>query len=375
MHRRRLRAQRLARLVTGARHEQASLIRINYEIAGKTGQGWARERQPMPENFCLEENYEETAQCIQVLRERLDGSFKQEGSGERPPRRPFRVLPSYNDFTTIKRCSPSAALILAAEYDKTRALRRWHIPIIDPQRWKPELVALLDEIGFFRLLEIPRPPQLPPAKATRILPFQTGSGVAREEAAQITEALGELLLAGSPDLELDPTFEATLMQALGAVQEATENSCDHAYRNTDIPEVNKRWWATGAIDVDKRHLNLAVYDQGRSIPDTLPEWEKYPYIISGLARLQHRVGKVFGEDELDAIRMRLAMDVPVSSSGSSHRGKGFPLFKAVVKQSKMARLRILSRHGEFIYEKGARPQAKALKTPLNGTLVEWDLWL
>ena len=234
--------------------------------------------------------------------------------------------------------------------------------------------AMLDEIGFFRLLQIRRP-RTRRRSDVEILQFVSSRSVARKEAANITDTMRERLLVEDPLLENDVEFDVTVMKLLGAIQEATENSCDHAYRDTDVPEVNRRWWATGAIDITKRHLNLIVYDQGKSIPASLPAWEKYPFVERTLARVERRLGAAVGPDHLDAYKMRLAMDVPRSSTEARHRGKGFQLFRRVVEESRDARLRILSRNGEFIYQKGSRPRLGALKTPLNGTLVEWDLWL
>jgi hypothetical protein len=329
----------------------------------------------MPKNFCLEQNYEESAQCLATLRERLASSSRRASRRQFKEGRSLRVLDGYNDFATIERCSPSAALVLAAEYDKIRALHPWNIPVIDINKWRPELLAQLGEIGFFRLLDINAVEPVPTARGDKILQFQTGKFVARDEAAALTDALKSLLVSAKPSLEADIKFEETLMQLLGAIQEATENSCDHAYRDTKIEDANRRWWATGAISFSEHHLNLVVYDQGNSIPATLPSWEKYPFVSSRLARFRRLFGQLVGEDELDAIKMRLAMDAPRSSTGEGHRGKGFVLFKDVVEQSRDARLRILSRRGEFIYRKGGKKASNALKTPLNGTLVEWDLWL
>lgn len=354
---------------------QKSLIKVRVDIEGRVYRGWAREKRPMPENFCLEDNYEESAKCIGLIRDRLAASSAAESKRKRRTRTTLPIIPGYNDFTVMKHCSPSAALVLASEFDRARALNGWSIPLIDVHRWEPEVVALLDEIGFFELLEIPRPDHKVPQKDIQILQFQTGRLVAREEVASITGRLSSLLISDTPKLGNDEDFLGTIMQLLGAIQEATENSCHHAYRNTTVPDQNKRWWATGAINTKTRHLNLSVYDQGRSIPDTLPEWDKYPFVQSRLARFRRFIGEILGEDELDAVKIRLAMDAPRSSTLQSYRGKGFPLFKRVVEQSRDAKLRILSRRGEFIYEKGRHPRAYSLNTPLNGTLVEWDLWV
>lgn len=366
------------RRVGHGRGRRTRLIRITYENSENSGVGFARDRVAMPSNFCLEQNYEETAECLALLRKNLSMGRARASRRHKLTKgrvRMRRTIKSYSDFTTIDRCSPSAALVMAAAFDQSRAVTPWAIPVIDRPRWKPELVAMLDEIGFFRLLGIPPAQVAPSVNPIQILQFQTGALVARDEAAQLTDTLKQRLVNAVPRLGGDEAFETTVMQLLGAIQEATENACDHAYRESSLPKPVQRWWATGAIDVQRRHLNLIVYDQGKSIPATLPNWERYPFVASRLARFQHRIGAALGDDELDAIKMRLAMDAPRSSTNAAHRGKGFVLFRTVIEQSKAGRLRILSRNGEFIYEKGSRPRARALKTPLRGTLVEWDIWL
>jgi hypothetical protein len=339
-------------------------------MRGRRFRSLARERIPMPEHLCFEENYEETAACLIEMQGRLRQGEEAYEAGKRET-----VLSSFFDFATIKSCSPSAALVIAAEYDKWRSLRGWDIPVINRNRWDRDLKALLKELGFFRLLDIPWRFRAKASSSVQTMQFQTGSLVARNEVADMTDSMKSRLVEAFPTLGADDELELTIMQLLGAIQEATENACDHAYRDTSVPVINRRWWATGAIDVGQRHMNLIVYDQGKTIPVTLPAWEKYPFIESRLARFKRLIGRALGEDQEDAIKMRLAMDAPRSSTDAAHRGKGFVLFRRVVEQSKAARLRILSRHGEFLYQKGRRPQGRALKTPLNGTLVEWDLWL
>jgi hypothetical protein len=90
--------------------------RVRYQAANRTGIVWARSWIRMPEEFCLETNYEETARCLAGVRERLSAAVDTAARAGRIPRRPSRVMPSYYDFTTIKRCTPAAALILARKW-------------------------------------------------------------------------------------------------------------------------------------------------------------------------------------------------------------------------------------------------------------------
>jgi hypothetical protein len=384
-HRRRFKqGKRLKRkgvpiVATPAAATRRRQIPVRVDIGGRKYRSTADERIPMPSELSFEDSYEETMDCLEQVRKILREGEKAQAGGVKP-----KNIPSFLDFASVKTCSPAVALVMAAEFDQSRARRisaefgehaeTFNIPLINIDRWDHKLKRMFDEIGFFRLLGISRPSRFI-VPTNMVIEFQTGSMVAREEVAAITDKMAELLTAEFPGLQDDDEFQITIMQMLGAIQEATENSCDHAYKDSVVPEYNRRWWATGAIDVAARHVNLVVYDGGNTVPKMLPTWEKYPFVASRLARFERFVKRVIGEDEQDAIKMRLAMQAPRSSTDHPHRGKGFVLFRDVVEQSKAAKLLILSRNGRFLYQKGDRPRAEALKTSLNGTLVQWDLWL
>jgi hypothetical protein len=113
-----------------------------------------------------------------------------------------------------------------------------------------------------------------------------------------------------------------------------------------------------------------------SIPASLPKWAGYAHIEAGLRRLyRNRARPDEDSGALDAISLHLAMAIRRSSSGLENRGKGLHVFKDVIDHCRDGRLRIISRRGEFVYEKSRRPRAALLTTPLPGTLVEWDLRL
>jgi hypothetical protein len=190
------------------------------------------------------------------------------------------------------------------------------------------------------------------------------------------ETLAEMVVKADPDLLKSEITDARL-QLYGALVEATENTRLHAYPpDWPDPETVQRWWMTGAVNGAEKRLTLIVYDQGISIPGSLPKWAGYDQIekiIRRLYRGQRPPDSTGGE--LDAVNLRLAMSIRRSSSGLVNRGKGLHVFRDVVDRCREGRLRIISRRGEFVYEKGRRPRARLLATPLVGTLVEWDLRL
>jgi hypothetical protein len=327
----------------------------------------------MPEVFCLERNYEEAAAALisarRMLRPAIDRLL-------RAPHlrnvRPHHIR-NFLDFTTIKECGPAAALSLASEFHRSRLIVPWIIPLIDIDRWRGNVVGMLDEIGFFDLLEIQHPRKELPESETRVVKFSSGEMVESNAGGKLLEALAQIIKSLDREEELDATLAASRKRLFGALVEATENTRVHAYEGVDDPAAVHRWWMTGAVDRAKKELTIMVYDQGISIPASLPLWKGYPWIHKAFSRMLGQVPPA--EDQsYDGTRIRLAMGAPLSSSsGLPYRGKGFPAYKDVVHQCRSGRLRIISRRGEFIYETGKRARAKVLETPLLGTLVEWNL--
>lgn len=337
---------------------------------------WASRRVAAPRNFCLETNYEECARCLTALRESLTGSLKEyhKVPGARRPER--RHIPSFLDFATIERCTPSAALALAAEYDRARSLVPWNIRLINLHNWRRDLIELLDEIGFFDLLDIDRPKVGGNKRsAVTVVKFETGNTFGNTEASALTRRVAEMIVQADPDGLLDEVVTQARLRLYSALVEACENTRRHAYHEGEgYPPEIRRWWMTGAVHQVEKRLTLVVYDQGATIPFRLPGWEGFALVQRALA-LVGLAAPMQGSTALDGIMLRIAMTVPRSSTREPHRGQGFPAFLQVVKGCERGRLRVVSRSGEFTYEKGKPARGRQLPVPLAGTLVEWDLWL
>jgi hypothetical protein len=326
----------------------------------------------MPANFCLEQNYEECAAVLIFLRQRLSQGVQAAYRGVLLQNRPTSFA-NYFDFTTIERFSPAAALIVASEYDRSKSLVNWSIALINPDDWSAQVKSTLSDIGFFKLLEIDM--SLPKkAGDIELIPFMAGDTVSPDDALKLATTLADMVFAGVDDAD-KAAIEAR-MKVYGPLVEAIENTILHAYPDAPDRLTVPRWWMTGAVDRGQRHLNLIVYDQGRSIPATLPDWAQWGWIESRLARFHRRWPSDVDQQAIDdAAKIRLAMAAPRSSTGHSNRGKGFPAFKEVLAGCRRGNLRIVSRHGEFLMEAGKKPVSRPLNTPLTGTLIEWDLWL
>lgn len=352
----------------------ANRTRVKWFNKYGSGTTTAAKRILLPQNFCLEQNYEPTAEILAEMRKVLSTSLSRHYQGVKFRKRPGK-MESFFDFVPVKRISPAAALIVASEYDRSRALVDWSIPLINQDKWSPAVTATLGEIGFFSLLAIAVPANAGAKSAVEIVPFMAGDSVSGDDALKLATTLADMVFADMPE-DADEASIAARMKVYGPLVEAIENTILHAYTPGYDGLVVKRWWMTGAVNPTERHVNIVVYDQGQSIPATLPGWSEWPWIERHLSRF-HRRWSLTGDQQGidDAAKLRLAMDAPRSSTGHSNRGKGFPAFKEVLAGCKKGSLRIISRRGEFLMEAKQKPVSRALKTPLTGTLVEWDLWL
>jgi hypothetical protein len=158
--------------------------------------------------------------------------------------------------------------------------------------------------------------------------------------------------------------------------EAMDNVINHAYpNNIAMPyRVVKRWWMTAAIDRAEGKLTVAIYDQGVSIPVSLPLWHGY-------GRLRRVLRRALGmehdptDTSQDGEAIRLAVRVAASRTGHSHRGKGLGFMQGFIDDCRDGRLRIVSRAGEYIYAKGRPVVVTSHPASLGGTLLEWEVRL
>lgn len=335
---------------------------------------------PMPSHFCVVENPEEVIGFLNLLRERLirppvsgTRSIRTRLNSKGKARGAPRWIGPYIDFGTIKYISATSALILAAEYDRARTLRAKNVEelgrlfVVNPLEWDDEVFNRLVEVGFFDILGIAQT-QDGSDSDRRILRFRSGHD---NDSTEIAAMLDELERMFS-DVGLnanDACFELN-----GAVGEAMENTVRCAYPPNGqfrLPHVG-RWWMTGALSRSERRLNVAVYDQGVSIPGSLKDWRFY----GGFAeRFRNVLGLPvdLADPRYDGRVIELAIEESATSTNLEKHGKGLGHIKAFVDQCSSGRLTIVSRYGFYMYEKGKKPLVKSLNVNMGGTLVEWDV--
>ena len=94
---------------------------------------------------------------------------------------------AYSDFTSLRKVSPSASLVLAAEYDRVGRMSGKPTTAVDLEEWHPGVVWTLQQVGFFELLNIPGsalPPLPPDLQNLVVARMQWGDDVNFGEAAE-----------------------------------------------------------------------------------------------------------------------------------------------------------------------------------------------
>lgn len=360
------------------RRRRAGKIRVILDSKRGRHVSWVRERIEMPRNVCVRENYNEVVSKIRNLANASENEIRLLQKRIKKNRKPPTRYRSFYDFAMIDRCTPAAALMIAAEYDRLRALSPRDLPLFNVDDWKPEILQLFDQIGFFALLDIARPPRPPATGTLTVIPFKTGNTFGNQEAGALMTTLAEMVVGADPGGLRDAETRTARTRLYSALVEACENTRRHAYQGAERLHGRKsvaRWWMTGSYDSTDKRVTLVVYDQGITIPRSLPHWDRFGSIARAISRVFGRPVPNPEDPSLDGFMLRTAMQIPRSSTGLEYRGKGFPAFKAVLDDCATGSLRIVSRSGEFILEKGKRPYVRQLELPLEGTLVEWDLRL
>jgi hypothetical protein len=315
----------------------------------------------LPPILCLDKAYEQTVGFIQDLRIRTS----------RLPSRLVRTqidahrgrvgwIRNYQDFKTLREISPGAALLLAAEYDRARTLGGFPLATVDLKGWDDQVYATLSMLGFFDLLDIPQ--ELPKnfIDAFHIEPLASEMAANSQPALDRIVALFER--AGG---------DAGLRLALcGAVVDALENVRDHAYPQDQFVDIRHipNWWFTGAAHRDQRWLILSIYDQGITIPMSLPRRFGLEHVLS-VFQTWFRLPFDPKDPKHDGAAIDAAMRLSATRTPEHYRGKGLAKIREVVRHCRGGQLRIVSRNGEYIFD-GSRTQTKTHAVTLPGTYVE-----
>ena len=250
--------------------------------------------------------------------------------------------------------------MVAAEFDRGAALLKYRFPAIDRKNWRPAVAAVMEDVGFFDLLEIDHSynTRQITGRDIRVLKMRSNRLAEPTQAGELISELETLATDLTSDSEVD--FD----RLYGALFEGITNTRHHAYPARFRFNHTGQWWATGAVDKRLRMISAIIYDQGITIPASLPSsW------MSG--KLEGLFGSTWSAR--DGATIAAAIAVSRSSTGEPHRGLGLAEMEAFMETCRSGRLRILSRHGEYLAEVGKSPENFTHRNQVQGTLVQWDV--
>jgi len=349
---------------------------IQVLVAGSSFVAPAGRAEPMPEVLCFDEDCQGTVEALAQVRNRLFTPIRG-GTQLRLRRIGNRrqiSTGSYKALECIKRITPAAALVLAAEYDRVGEIAKKPQALVNIPAWDTSVRTMLQGIGFLALFGIvDGDATSTDVGGTAVLRMRTGRTHDPVAINDLVESL-KLLFPAS-----DHPDQAKTMGLFGALTEAVGNVVHHAYpaNGTYIAPHVGRWWMTGAVDRDAGWTAAAVYDQGTTIPVSLPDWANYPGVKRRVIEVAQRLQLTHeaGSPRWDGHAIEAAVEESSTSTGLSGRGHGLAQMREFVDACQDGRLRILSRYGEVVFRPNQRPYVNHHRAPISGTLVEWSVLL
>ena len=319
-----------------------SSVQFRYRTTGLAG---PRVRVRCPEYLSLEHNFDEVTEFLSKVREHIVLTRRK----------------VYVDFRTIRRLTPSGALVLAAELDRAKhmRLRGSGLRQVDASRWNPTVRRLLMEMGFFHLLQTSCPSISEPKPSDdQYVEFRSGELCDGEVAAQLQQLI-------------EPQVSVPRGRFLyDAITEAMANVRHHAYvsRKDDIfpTTAPPYWWLSASFNTGNKEINFLIYDQGSGIHATLRK------------RFSEKVRGILPGDHAGLIEA--AHELQRSNSNERHRGRGLGhSIRRYIKELEngQGEYRIFSGQGEYIVESGrnGNTMKKNYRGSLNGTFIQWRVQL
>lgn len=338
-----------------------------------------------PSCISLVENTDQTLIFLKHLRDRLGRKIR---SHQLPPTwvdrrgRTTPVIKSFVDFSMIEDLSVSCALVIASIYDRAKRITGLVPPAINYEHWHPAAFQVFYEIGLFsligyknnhKILETYQINHNPDVKIIKAISGVNANGLG-ECSKEIQDLLG--FLTGNQDIS-----ENFLPDINTAISEAMINVAKHAYSDAyvlDSPyDTVKQWWMTARADRRTAKLTIVVYDQGETIPGTLPYKSSFQKAVVGLIRQTVNPSFVYSRQyhKMDHEYINYSMKPGRTQTEDRQRGLGLPQMQDLINRCPGGRLTIVSRAGLYIYGKGTGVHKRALPLDLEGTLIEWHLTL
>ena len=308
----------------------------------------------LPTLMNFSDKYEETINYINLIREftsnqHLPNSYK------------LRTVL----LNRLENISTSAALVLTAE------LSRWDDSCkskLTPQieNWNHDILIKFHQLGFFDLFHgSPDFLKLENSSTTNtnIVPYIKGRCGDHKKTQKLKEHLIEIIGKSIPKW----TFLSS------GISEAITNVSHHAYPESDkYQEKDKFWYLTGSFNHKTKELKIVFYDQGVTIPKSLPASKIWEQVLSALSKLP------FVDRKKDEMMLKAAVELKRTSTNDTDRGKGLLDLLEFVKQRQSGYISIISAKGLYKYsrENGQEyVKTERFKEPLLGTLIIWKATL
>lgn len=343
-------------------------------------------RQP-PGVICLTENRDDTLGFLNLLRTSLAISLrngepvKKSWTGRALTGSKLPRISGFTDFSSIERIGTAAAVVIAAEYDRARRIMGTPPPTVNISDWSDAAFRTLFELGFFDVVGLTGETEHRYAETSTgdVLVMSMISGENGNQLPDVSEAIRQLT---GFIYDGDPMRAEMLKHLNSAIGEAMINVRRHAYQppfSSDVAYV-PRWWFTAEANRGSRRLTAVLYDQGATIPVTLPY--KHRSWLDVLLRGSQDAAPVSQRDQTlvnavdtDPEAIKYAMKEGTTQTDDLGRGRGLPQMRDLIKKYGGGRLTVISRSGYYVYASDAGTYTEKLTTPLGGTLVEWEVEL
>jgi anti-sigma regulatory factor (Ser/Thr protein kinase) len=247
---------------------------------------------------------------------------------------------------------------------------------VNLHQWSDPAFVTLFELGFFETVghivedaQAFRDSETGDVRTMTLITGQNSTGL-----QSVSEAILDLstFIGGSEPMR--PDIQKALNSALG---EAMSNVAHHAYPDRDGEsggETLNIWWVSASADRTARVLRVVVYDQGATIPVTLPKRTWFAALdLTRTFSATSRDGVVPHPHDADYIEY--AMGVGKTQTGQAGRGEGLPQMRELLNICGAGSLMILSRGGVCCYWPDKPMASQALSIPIEGTLIEWEIHL
>lgn len=331
-----------------------------------------------PKVICFDANPAETLQFLADCRRRsmVENTYipAERFSWLESPKRKGG-LPTINrfvDYSGIEQISTAAALVLTADYDRLATILGSAPPTINLHKWSPAVFTRLFDLGFFEVVGLNPDITSLYSDDGRVKTMRILKGTSTEGLEAASLALVDL----SRELTAGKGIEEPLEVAINsALSEAMSNVARHAYpADHAFPYRHVgRWWVTAEIDRVARTLSVAIFDQGASIPVTLPKKALLHRMSDLLSASLSREGE--GRFAHDSSYIFNAMRTGSTQTEKSFHGYGLPQMVSLIDECGNGRITIMSRGGRCDRESGGSVKRTNYECSIGGTLIVWRLEL